>query len=273
MPNIQDGQMPEWYQKRRQNLLNTLMASTATGAVSVSCSPSGKYKCEQTTYVHEGTYEFNGEQRTSKTTLVEAKFFKGDELVSRVLKESGHTGFPLSWIENHCNGHDYAICNEDEHGGLTVIELDTGKQVTNVEDGAEHGVGFFAFAYYPSPDCKTLMIQGTYWGCAFDCLYFCDFTNPLQMPWTQVELDLAVQYPHVVGWKEDSSGVITEERDKVTEDGRTSDDVYLDKKKNRNTDWSKVLANWRVRRYFSPRDGRESVVEGIEMLPLDAFQQ
>lgn len=90
--------------------------------------------------------------------------------------ERNYSSFPQCWIEGHPDGHDYLVCGAD-YQGQTLVRLDTGERWDYLPPEAKEGHGFCFAAMSPSPDKKTLAVDGCYWAAPFETRMY-DFTVP-----------------------------------------------------------------------------------------------
>src|SRR5262249_37605987 len=87
--------------------------------------------------------------------------------------------FWYGWV-HHPNGDDYLLCGED-YQGYSVINLTTGKSNVYFPDTGCGGSGFCWTAVYPSPDCLMLAVEGCYWACPYEVVFY-DFRHPERLP-------------------------------------------------------------------------------------------
>lgn len=144
-------------------------------------SPSGKYRIVIESY---------------KTTSGAWNYTRGlvyndTKLIADVKRN--YCSFPYLFVEDHPNGHDYLICGED-YQGQTIIELDTGKRIDYLPDGAKKGYGFCWAHYETSPDKTLLVVEGCYWACPYETIIM-DFSDPMTLPY--IELENADDF---IGW-------------------------------------------------------------------------
>lgn len=110
-----------------------------------------------------------------------------------------HGGFWHAWVQ-HPNEHEYLLCGED-YQGYSIIECDTGRMAVHFPDEGHEGLGFCWYAVRPSPDGRTLAVEGCYWACPSE-IVFVDFTDPLTLPLP--ELARFEHLDRVVGWQDAS---------------------------------------------------------------------
>jgi hypothetical protein len=154
-------------------------------------SPSGKYRLVVTPY-KTGPNSWN-------YTL--GQVYEGDRLIAEV--QRNYSAFPFAWVENHPNGHPFLVCGED-YQGQTVIELDTGRRVDYLPQGAKRGVGFCWVEIHPSPKGDMLAVEGCYWACPYEVVIH-DFSDPLDPPWPELSRDDCKSFG---GWNEDGTCLV-----------------------------------------------------------------
>ncbi len=80
----------------------------------------------------------------------------------------------------HPNGCEYLLCGED-YQGYSVINLTKGTTKVYFPDEGYGGTGFCWAAVCPSPDNLVLAVDGCYWACPYEIVFF-DFADPEQLP-------------------------------------------------------------------------------------------
>jgi predicted protein tyrosine phosphatase len=156
------------YRALRQEVLDrfdTLSEEIASRKTSVS--PSGKFTL--TTSVWTGNdsgwnYSRGLVSRTDCPVVVDIK--------------RNHGMFWHCWVMQ--DGCEYLLCGED-YQGYNVIELESGRDVFTFPPEAFDGRGFCWTAVKPSPDGKTLAVDGCYWACESELVLF-DFSEPFASP-------------------------------------------------------------------------------------------
>jgi predicted protein tyrosine phosphatase len=157
------------YQELRQKVLarfDTLSKDLTSENKFVS--PSGKYFLT-----------------TSVWTGNDSRWHYSRGLVSRASDEATVTDIKrnhgLFW---HCwvvqGAREYLLCGED-YQGYNVIELESGLNTFTFPPEAYDGRGFCWTAVRPSPDGKTLAVDGCYWACEAE-LVLIDFSDPMGSP-------------------------------------------------------------------------------------------
>jgi|SRR3989344_3157459 len=136
-------------------------------------SPSGRYRLvvtpyDTTTQEDPNTWDF---------TLGEV--FRGDVKIFEIQRNYSH--FPFGFVEDHPNGHDYLICGEN-YQRYNILELDTGQRLDIPPSGIDGmGFGFCITKIVPSPDRRTLAVEGCIWGGPYD-VHLYEFSEPLSGP-------------------------------------------------------------------------------------------
>jgi hypothetical protein len=90
-----------------------------------------------------------------------------------------YSSFWYTWIQ-HPNGCEYLLCGED-YQGYSVINLTKGTTKVYFPDEGYGGTGFCWTAVYPSPDNLVLAVDGCYWACPYEIVFY-DFTDPERLP-------------------------------------------------------------------------------------------
>jgi hypothetical protein len=136
-------------------------------------SPSGKFSLQ--TSVWTGT-----DSRWDYSRGV-VKRVDSQESVADIKRN--HAMFWHSWVLQ--GNREYLLCGED-YQGYNVIELSTGSNLFTFPPEAFEGRGFCWTAVKPSPNGKTLAVDGCYWACEGELVLF-DFSNPFQSPLPEKE--------------------------------------------------------------------------------------
>jgi len=162
---------------------------TATGESREHVSPNGQYKLVVTMHTTgTGTWNYS-----------KGKVYVGDRLITEVCRN--YAAFPFAWVEKHAGtGHDYLVCGEDFQG-QTVVNLVTGQRVDSLPRSAAEGFGFCWAGIHPSPDGKTLAVEGCYWACPYEVILV-DFTTPMTPPWLVLDRD---EDDDFAGWNPDGT--------------------------------------------------------------------
>jgi hypothetical protein len=106
-------------------------------------------------------------------------------------------GFWHAWVER--GGREYLLCGED-YQGYNVIDLEAGTNTLTFAPTGFEGAGFCWAAAYPSPQGDVVAVEGCYWACPYELVFF-DFTDPSQSPLP--ELERFEDLDSVTGWVDD----------------------------------------------------------------------
>ena len=135
-------------------------------------SPSGKFVLDTSTFQGESGWGYSrGEVRANDGRLVAD------------IKRN-HGVFWHTWVV-HADGNEYLLCGED-YQGYTVIECQSGRSCVHFPEEAFEGMGFCWAAVQPSPDGRTLAVEGCYWAHPYE-LVFVDFTEPFKIPLPELQ--------------------------------------------------------------------------------------
>lgn len=133
-------------------------------------SASGKYEL-----VIEHYITTNGGWRYSQGLVYAVE--DGRRILSTVRRNYDH--FPFAWVEDHPDGHDYLVCGR-HYMGQTIICLNALPGRAAEVDIEPAGRNAFCWAEItPSPDARTLAVEGCIWGGPFDIRIY-DFSRPFQ---------------------------------------------------------------------------------------------
>jgi hypothetical protein len=153
-------------------------------------SPSGEFVLEVLVYSSgSNTWDYSRgiiRRRSDQTVIADVK--------------RNYGMFWHAWV-SHKNGNEYLLCGED-YQDYNVIELSSGRNHVYFPDEAFNGGGFCWVVVHPSPDGLTLAVDGCYWGCPYELVFF-DFTNPMSIPLQ--ELARIDEFEDTVGWDTASS--------------------------------------------------------------------
>jgi hypothetical protein len=176
----------ERYAVLRKEIEDIFAASQPLEGSEQHRSPSGQYALEITVYpTGEGRWNFSrGVVRRVTDHAV----------IADVKRNYGQ--FWHAWV-THANGSEYLLCGED-YQGYTVIELPTGRVQVHFPDEAFDGRGFCWTAVHPSPDGLTIAVDGCYWACPYELVFY-DFSQPMQSSWP--ELGRVEDLSEALGWQ------------------------------------------------------------------------
>lgn len=208
--NASDSQ---WYGKKRRNIEARWRDSVAMKHKSeVFVSGSGKYKIRITPFF------FKLERYWSYTF---GEIFAGKQEIATVLRD--YSSFPLCWCEGHPDGHDYLVCGED-YQGQTVIRLDTGERIDFIEPGAESRSAWSWDSFFISPDNSKIIVSGCTSISPYEVRIY-DFRNPFNLAYRRVGKDFSEYYDDLLGWKDDSTFLVTKSLEYRTSDGSLVDNL------------------------------------------------
>lgn len=94
-----------------------------------------------------------------------------------------HSMFWHCWVKQEQG--EYLLCGED-YQGYNVIDLNNSVISFTFPPEALKGMGFCWAAVHPSPDGKTLAVEGCYWACPYE-LVFVDFSEPMKSPLPELQ--------------------------------------------------------------------------------------
>ena len=92
-----------------------------------------------------------------------------------------YSAFPVTFVEDHPNGHQYFIGGAD-YQGQTVIELDTGRRRDFVPEEAKEGFGFCWVEHRFVESHQMLIVEGCLWAAPFEFRFY-DFSDPMELGW------------------------------------------------------------------------------------------
>lgn len=175
-----------------------------------SVSPSGNFELTIDTY------------STGKTTWPYTRGIvrraRGGKVVADVKRNFSH--FWHSWVQ-HANGNEYLLCGED-YQGQTIINLTTGDTQSYFPESGYGGGGFCWTAAYSSPDSTIVAVDGCYWACPYEIVFF-DFANPEVLPYREY---LRVgDIVDCAGWLDNDRFKLTREIQVRKSDGRPYEEL------------------------------------------------
>ena len=132
-------------------------------------SPSGRYRLETWCYEQPDT-------RWAYSRGVVTEIANG-RVVADIKRNFGH--FWHAWIRK-ADGREYLLCGED-YQGYSIIEPATGGNCVEFGNDGYEGRGFCWASVQPSPDGNVLVVEGCYWACPYELVFF-DFTDPSVLP-------------------------------------------------------------------------------------------
>lgn len=174
--------------RERRDLIESAFAemSPVEGSTQIHASPTGLYSLEVSAYTSgPGTWNYSrGVVRRTSDLAVVADI------------KRNYGSFWFAWV-SHKNGNEYLLCGED-YQGYNVVELHSGRNHFHFPDEAFNGNGFCWAVVHPSPDGLTLAVDGCYWACPYELVFF-DFSNPMDVPLS--ELARIDDFEDTAGWK------------------------------------------------------------------------
>ena len=176
-------------------------------------SPSGKFRLTIDSY--------STGKNTWAYTRGRVRRVGSRKVIADVKRNYSH--FWYSWI-HHSNGNEYLLCGED-YQGQTIINLTRGTTNTFFPDSGHEGHGFCWTAAYASPDSKIIAVDGCYWACPYETVFF-DFSNPDELPYREY-LRVSDQIG-CDGWLDDDNFKLTREIEVRKADGRPYEDLADD---------------------------------------------
>lgn len=118
-----------------------------------------------------------------------------DNIIIADIKRN-YGAFWNAWV-NHPNGNEYLLCGED-YQGYTVVNLTQGFSDSYLPVRALQGWGFCWANVLPSPDGMTLAVEGCYWACPYDLVFY-DFSQPDCLPLPELRRFEGLE--RVIGWE------------------------------------------------------------------------
>lgn len=199
------------YADRRKELDALILPENRVeNSVEADESPCGKYRLEICQYSTEP------DAWNVSRGIVTRKH--DNQLIIDVKRNFGH--FWYAWVQ-HPNQNDYLLCGED-YQGYSVINLTTGKSTVYFPDAGYKGFGFCWTAVDASPDCLILAVDGCYWACPYEVVFY-DFRNPEQLPLP--ELGRIGSLDDCEGWLDNETFVLTREIEFRKSDGAAYDSL------------------------------------------------
>lgn len=180
---------PDSYSERRASFLEAFKEKRLVEeSVRIDLSPSGRYALETSGYTNGAdTWNFS---RGVVTEIVSGR------ILADIRRNYGH--FWHAWVFRG-EREEYLLCGED-YQGYNVIDLATAGNFVEFPEPGYQGDGFCWVAAHPSPDGKILAVEGCYWACPYELVFF-DFSNPCMLPLP--ELSRADFYEVAEGWAGD----------------------------------------------------------------------
>jgi len=199
----------------------------------VSISPGGRYRLEVSSYGDDPKHWAC--TRGIVTRLSDGKVL-GD-----IKRNYSH--FWHCWVE-HPNGKEYLLCGEDYQGYSLLNLTDEAYHVYFPEEGYK-GAGFCWVRVYPSPDQLMLAVDGCYWACPYDLVFY-DFRTPDKLPYR--ELGRVEDQSECEGWLGNETFALKRGFDTRASDGKRFEELT-------DAEQDELLGNPRLRGYETERAG------------------
>lgn len=198
--------MDEKYLQRRQGIEKYFVPENlVAGSSKVAVSSSGHYELEVLSYATRPTcWDYS---RGIVRRLSDGK------IIADIKRNYCH--FWYTWVK-HANGNEYFLCGED-YQGYSVVNLTEETCSTYFPDKGYKGAGFCWTAVYPSPDGLILAVDGCYWACPYEIVFF-DFADPAKLPFPEIERFDGITDP-VIGWVDNDTFAYTVSYDVRKTDG------------------------------------------------------
>ncbi|QPJ61540.1 MAG: hypothetical protein G3M70_06415 [Candidatus Nitronauta litoralis] len=159
-----------------------------------------------------------------------------------------------AWVQ-HSNGSEYLICGED-YQGQTVVNLTKGQKKDFFPESGYNGEGFCWVNAWQSPDSTLLAVEGCYWGCPYEVVFF-DFKDPDLLPYK--ELLRVDDLDNSEGWINNDTFRMTQEVHVRAADKRPY--KQLSEKEQDEMDENDELASYEKREVIVTR---EQILQGID---------
>lgn len=201
--------MEKDYAARRRNIESLFKAHCRDPEKTrESVSPSGNFRLTIDSY------------RTGKNTWPytrgRVRHVRDGTVIADVKRNYSH--FWHSWIQ-HANGNEYLLCGED-YQGQTTVNLTTGTLRSYFPESARER--FCWTAAYASPDSAIIAVDGCYWACPYEIVFF-DFANPEALPYREY-----LRVEDIVdcgGWLDNDRFKLTREIEVRKADGRPYEEL------------------------------------------------
>jgi hypothetical protein len=188
----------ERYRERRRTIESFFsLENRVPDSVQVSDSPSGTFRLE--------TCHYSTGQKTWNYSRGIVKRIDDDTIIADVKRNFGH--FWHTWV-GHADGNEYLLCGED-YQGYSIVNLTAGTCKTFFPEEGYKGRGFCWTAAYPSPDTFVLAVDGCYWACPYDVVFY-DFRKPEDLPLGEL-LRVSNVVDRCEGWTDNETFVLTRE--------------------------------------------------------------
>ena len=236
--------MDDQYAEKRRNVEQFFTPDNKIpDSVKSHDSASGTYRLEVCSY-STGPKSWNY-TRGTVTRLADG------QIIADVKRNFSH--FWHTWVE-HPNGNEYLLCGED-YQGYCVINLTKSNYHTYFPKAGHKGVGFCWTAVYPSPDQLMLAVDGCYWACPYDLVFY-DFRNTEQLPLP--ELARIESLDDCEGWVDNDTFVLKREIEFRKSDGKPYDELTEDEQDILDNDSSLVGYRSDTVRYKRPQPQKDA---------------
>jgi hypothetical protein len=172
----------------------------------VIVSPSGNFELE--------IYRYSTGPKSWAYSRGKVKRLSDNKVIADVKRNYG--SFWHTWV-NHPNGCEYLLCGED-YQGYSIVNLSQETYDVFFPKNGYKGFGFCWTVVYPSPDGLVLAVDGCYWACPYEIVFY-DFSNPKNLPLPEIDRCESVTDP-VIGWIDNETFVFTVSYDARKSDGR-----------------------------------------------------
>ena len=200
--------MSKDYSETRKEIEEFFKADDLTSEfVEETLSPSGRYTLSVFEYT---TSKFSW---SCSRGIVKSKL--DGEVIADIKRN--YSQFWFTW-SLHSNQNEYLLCGED-YQGQTVVNLNEKSIVNYFPEEGYDGLGFCWVAVYPSPDNRFLAVEGCYWGCPYELVFF-DFSSPDTLPFK--ELARVDSLYESLGWVSNNSFKLTKEVEMESSDDISS---------------------------------------------------
>jgi len=202
--------MSHKYENWRKEILRFFDLKNRTDESERIYSPSGNFYLIVSSYdTGENTWAY------SQGTIIDSKSNKIITDVKRNFSSFWHT-----WVA-HTNGNEYLLCGED-YQGQTVVNLTKGTVKNHFPETGFDGHGFCWANAMPSKNCEVLAVEGCYWACPYDVVFF-DFKNPDELPFK--ELKRIEDVGKIEGWNENNDFILDREIEIRKSDGKPYEEL------------------------------------------------
>ncbi|AEG02904.1 hypothetical protein [Methylomonas methanica] len=156
----------EWREEILEHFAKMFLDKTST---EVHVSPSGVFSLEISTY--------SGWKDSWNYSRGILRYVATGQVITDIIRNYGM--FWFTWVVQQ-TGREFLLCGED-YQGYNVIEPALGTNIVTFPAEAFKGHGFCWAAVHPSPDGRTLAVEGCFWACPYELVFF-DFSEPQRSP-------------------------------------------------------------------------------------------